>query len=112
VGARFGGARGAVVAFLGLLTLPFAVVLALAALYSRYGHVPGIDAVLRGVGAAAGGLVFATGIKMAEGLPRTALTAGFLLLAFVAIGLLRWPLIPVLFTLAPVSVLTAWLRRA
>ena len=112
VGARFGGVRGSVVAFLGLLTLPFAVVLALAVLYSRYGHVPGIDAVLRGVGAAAGGLVFATGIKMAEGLPRTAVTVGFLLLAFVAIGLLRWPLIPVLFTLAPLSVLTAWLRRA
>jgi chromate transporter len=106
------GPRGSVVAFLGLLTLPFAVVLALAVLYSRYGHVPGIDAMLRGVGAAAGGLVFATGIKMAEGLPRTPLAAGFLLLAFVAIGLLRWPLIPVLFTLVPLSVLAAWLRRA
>ena len=112
VGARFGGPRGAVVACLGLLSLPFAVVLALAVLYSRYGHVPGIDAGLRGVGAAAGGLVFATGIRMAEGLPRTALAAGFLLLAFVAIGLLRWPLIPVLFTQAPLSVLAAWLRRA
>ncbi len=111
VGARLGGPRGAVVAFLGLLTLPFAVALALAALYSRFGHLPGIDAVLRGVGAAAGGLVFATGLKMAEGLPRTALAAGFLLLAFVTIGLLRWPLVPVLFTLAPLSVLAAWLRR-
>jgi hypothetical protein len=30
----------------------------------------------------------------------------------VAIGLLRWPLVPVLFTLAPLSVLAAWLRRA
>jgi chromate transporter len=112
VGARFGGVRGAVVAFLGLLTLPFAVVLTLAALYSRYGHWPGIDALLRGVGAAAGGLVLATGLKMAEALPRTALAVGFLLVAFAAIGLLRWPLVPVLFTLAPLSVLAAWLRRA
>lgn len=112
VGARFGGPRGAVVAFLGLMTLPFLVVLALAALYTRYGHLTGIDAALRGVGAAAGGLVFATGVKMAEGLPRTALAVGFLALAFVAIGLLRWPLVPVLFTLAPLSVLAAWLRRA
>ena len=111
VGARFGGPRGAVVAFLGLLTLPFLVVLALAALYSRYGQLPGIDAGLRGVGAAAGGLVFATGLKMAEGLPRTLLAAAFLLLAFVAIGLLRWPLVPVLLTLAPLSVLAVWLRR-
>src|SRR6185503_6289729 len=99
VGARFGGVRGAVVAFLGLLTLPFAVVLTLAALYSRYGHWSGIDALLRGIGAAAGGLVLATGLKMAEALPRTALAVGFLL-------------VPVLFTLAPLSVLAAWLRRA
>ena len=40
------------------------------------------------------------------------ITAIFLLVAFVAIGLLRWPLVPVLFTLAPLSVLAAWLRRA
>jgi chromate transporter len=92
--------------------LPFAIVLALAALYSRFGHLPSIDAVLRGVGAAAGGLVFATGLKMAQGLPRTVLGVGFLLAAFVAIGLLRWPLVPVLFALAPLSVLAAWFRRA
>jgi len=111
IGARFAGPRGAVVAFSGLLTVPLLVVLTLAALYSRIGTMPGVDALLRGVGAAAGGLVLATGVKMAEGLPRTARAAGFLLAAFVAIGLLRWPLVPVLFTLAPLSVLAAWFRR-
>jgi chromate transporter len=87
------------------------VVLTLAALYGRFGHLPGIDALLRGVGAAAGGLVLAAGFKMAEGLPRSVRAAAFLLAAFVAIGLLRWPLVPVLFTLAPLSVLAAWFRR-
>jgi hypothetical protein len=39
------------------------------------------------------------------------LAASFLLVAFVAIGLLRWPLVPVLLALAPLSVLGVWLRR-
>jgi chromate transporter len=111
VGSRFGGPRGAVAAFTGLLTVPLLVVLTLAALYSRFGQLPAIDAVLRGVGASAGGLVLAAGLKMAEGLPRTVLGFGFMIVAFVAIGLLRWPLMPVLFTLAPLSVAAAWLHR-
>ena len=112
IGARFHGVRGALTALAGVLTLPVIVVLALAVVYDRFSHLPGIDALLRGVGAAAGGLVLATGLKMAEGLPRTARALGFLSAAFVAIGLLRWPLLPVLLTLAPLSVLAAWLRRA
>lgn len=111
VGSRFAGPRGAVVAFAGLLTVPVAVALLLAALYGRIGQLPGVEALLRGVGAAAGGLVLATGLKMAEGLPRSVPALGFAVLAFVAIGVLRWPLVPVLFTLAPLSVLAAWIRR-
>jgi chromate transporter len=112
VGARFHGARGALTALAGILTLPLVVVLTLAILYDRFGHLLGIDALLRGVGAAAGGLVLATGVKMAQALPRTVRALGFLALAFAAVGLLRWPLVPVLLTLAPLSVLAAWLRRA
>jgi chromate transporter len=111
IGARFGGPRGAVVALAGLLTVPLAIVLTLAAFYSRVAHLAWIEAPLRGVGAAAGGLVLAAGLKMAEGLPRTVRAAVFLLATFGAIGLLRWPLVPMLFTLAPLSVLAAWLRR-
>lgn len=33
-------------------------------------------------------------------------------MTFAAIALLQWPLVPVLFALAPLSVLIAWLRRA
>jgi chromate transporter len=55
VGARFHGVRGALTALAGILTLPLVVVLALALLYDRFGHLPGIDALLGGVGAAAGG---------------------------------------------------------
>ncbi|MBI4247580.1 MAG: chromate transporter [Candidatus Rokubacteria bacterium] len=112
IGARFHGVRGALVAFAGLVTLPLAVALVLAALYTRFGQVPAVDAVLRGVGAAAAGLVIGTGLEMAAPLARSPRALGFLLAAFAGIALLRWPLVPVLLALAPLSVLAAWGRRA
>jgi chromate transporter len=112
VGARFRGVRGSLAAFAGLLTVPLAAVLTLAALYTRFGRAPGIDALLRGVGAAAAGLVIATAVRMASTLPRGPRALGFLVLTFAAIALLRWPLLLVLLGLAPLSVLAAWIRRA
>lgn len=112
VGARFQGARGALVAFLGLVSLPLAIVLALAVLYARFGQLPGINALLRGVGTAAAGLVIATGLKMAGPFARKPWALAFLGATFVAVALLRWPLVPVLLGLAPASVLVAWVRRA
>ena len=112
VGGRFHGVRGALVALTGLLTLPLAIVCTLAALYARFGQLPGLEALLRGVGAAAAGLVLATGLKMAAPLARTPRALAFLVVTFVAIAVLRWPLVPVLLTLAPLSVLAAWRRRA
>jgi chromate transporter len=73
---------------------------------------PGFAAVLRGVGAAVAGLVLATGIKMAASLGRTPRVLGFLIVTVVAIALLRWPLVPILLALIPLSVLVAWIRRA
>jgi chromate transporter len=112
VGGRYHGPRGALVAFAGLLSLPLVVVLLLAVLYGRYGQVPGVDALLRGVGAAAAGLVLATGLRMAAPLARTPRALAFLAVTFAAVALLRWPLLPVLLGLAPLSVLAAWIRRA
>ena len=111
VGARYHGPRGSLASFAGLLTLPLVVVLTLAALYGRFGEVAGVDALLRGVGAAAAGLVLSTGLKMAVPLARRPRALVFLAVTFVAVAWLRWPLVPVLLTLAPLSVLAAWVRR-
>jgi chromate transporter len=112
VGARFHGPRGSLVAFAGLLSLPIVVVLTLAVLHGRFGSLPGVDGLLRGVGAAAAGLVLATGLRMAAVLARTPRALVFLALTFGAVAWLRWPLLPVLLGLAPLSVLAAWRRRA
>jgi chromate transporter len=112
VGARFHGWRGALVGVAGLLSLPLTVALLLGGLFAHIGTMPGIEAVLRGVGAAVAGLVLATGIKMAASLGRTPRALGFLIVTVVAIALLRWPLVPVLLALIPLSVLVAWIRHA
>ena len=109
VGARFRGPLGAAAALGGLLTVPLATILTLAVLYQRFGQLPGVDAALRGVGAAAGGLVLAAGLRMARALGRAPRVLCFLVAAFIAVAVLRWPLVPVLLGLAPLSVLTAWL---
>jgi chromate transporter len=109
VGARFRGLLGSAAALGGLLTIPLTTILTLALLYARFGQHPGVDAALRGVGAAAAGLVLATGLRMATALGRTPRVLLFLVAAFVAVAILRWPLVPVLLGLAPVSVLAAWI---
>ena len=109
VGARFRGPLGAAAALGGLLTVPLTTILTLAVLYARFGQLPGVDAALRGMGAAAGGLVLAAGLRMAAGLGRSPRVLLFLVAAFVGMAVLRWPLVPVLFGLAPISALAAWL---
>ena len=111
VGSRFRGVGGAVASAAGLLVLPFVIVLALGVLYTRFGQVPAAESLLRGGGTAAAGLVIATGLKMAAPMARAPRALGFLLAVFAGVALVRWPLVPVLLGIAPLSVLVAWARR-
>ena len=82
------------------------------------GHPSGRAACLGGMSAVAAGLVISTAVKMALGLresgtphaPAIALAALFALLAFIGVGLLRWPLILVALGLAPLAIVAAWLQ--
>jgi chromate transporter len=113
VGSRFAGAAGALAAFAGLTLVPVAIVIAVGALYERFGEVGRISAAVSGLGAAAAGLVAATAAKMAQPLIRRRpwAAAPFIAAAFAAVGILRWPLPLVLAGLAPLSVAIAWRRR-
>ena len=113
VGQRFAGPVGALAAVSGLMAAPMAIVLVLAELYGRYGANGRAGAMIAALGAAAAGLVAATGAKMAwavvrrGALPRVA----FVGLAFVAVGLIQLPLVWVVVVLAPISVALAWRAR-
>lgn len=114
VGGRYFGLRGAVAAVAGMLLFPALALIALAVLYGSVSDAPRVQGALRGVGAVAAGLIAATGLKMAPTLLRNPLGAwlggAIAVLAFVAVALLRVPLIWVLGTLGLGSCLLAYWR--
>jgi chromate transporter len=100
IGARYFGLPGALAALAGILTAPLLVVLALALVYGQFAGNPQVAGALRGMGAVAAGLITATGLKLFGALRKHPLGVpvclGFGVLSFVAIALLRWPLVYVL----------------
>jgi chromate transporter len=108
VGARFAGAPGSVVAFTGLMAAPMAVVIGLGFLYDRYRKLPVVAHGFAGLTAVASALMLAVGLKIAAPLRFRPIGVGGVLMTFVAIALLHWPLPPVLLALAAVSILLAW----
>ncbi|MFC7408379.1 chromate transporter [Hydrogenophaga atypica] len=100
IGGRYFGLSGALAALAGMLAAPLVVVLLLAVLYGTVAEQPVAQGALRGMGAVAAGLITATGIKLIAALDNNAMgRLACLLLAaltFVAIALLRWPLLWVL----------------
>jgi chromate transporter len=111
VGQHLRDGFGAVSAVLGLLSGPLVVVVALAVGYAGIGQGIAVHAVLDGVAAAAIGLTFATGLKLMQ---FRAARAGPLAVTFatvLCIGVLRWPMIPVVLCLAPISIGLALLTR-
>ena len=113
-GDRHFGLRGALAALAGLLTVPGIIVLALAALYGEFAHLPRVAGALRGMGAVAAGLVIATALRLWPTLRGNPLGRHASALvgaaAFVAVGLLRWPMWWVVGGLGMAAVAAAWWR--
>lgn len=111
-GQRCLGWRGAWTAVAGLLALPSALVLVLAALTQSLQSVPGVAGALRGMGVVGAGLILATGLKSLKTLlkPRSgpAVPKAFILvtvaLTVATVAVWRVPLVAAL----AVSVPLAW----
>jgi chromate transporter len=112
IGDRYFGLRGAIAALAGMLAVPLVVILGLALLYAQYAAHPQVAGALRGMGAVAGGLIAATGIKLVPQLRRNPLgfgvCLGFVVLVAVAIAGLRWPLLWVLLVFGGVACVWTW----
>jgi chromate transporter len=111
VGQRLRGGPGSLIAVVGLLSGPLVVVVALAAGYSRIAGSPVAHAVLDGVAGAAIGLTFATGLVL---MPRGMAQIGQILVTIVTVllvGVLRWPMLPVILCLAPLSIGLAFVQQ-
>jgi chromate transporter len=111
IGDRFHGAVGSLLAIVGLMTGPLATLLALAFLYDWLGQVPAIDGAIGGVAAGAAGLFIGTALKVAEKLRLPPSGLIILISSFLAIGVLRWPLLVVVPILATMSITLSWRSR-
>jgi chromate transporter len=105
---RFAGWTGAAAGIAGFLGWPCLMVVGMGVLYQRYGALPQVQQALTGMSSVAAGLLFATVIKLAMVLPRGWRPWLFGALAFVGVGVMRWPLLWVIGALAPWAVFAAW----
>ena len=112
IGDRYFGVRGGMVALAGMLAFPLVIVLFLAALFSGVSDSVAVQGALRGMGAVAAGMIAATGLKLLSALKDNALGApvcwALAAATFVAIALLKLPLIWVLLGLGGLAALWAY----
>lgn len=111
IGDRFQGVPGVLVCLLGQMAMPLVIITSLAVAYRHFADVPEVKAALMGAAAGAAGLVLGTALKMARKIKPTPLAMLIGALAFAAIGLLEWPLVPVVTVLVPVGIAAAALER-
>jgi chromate transporter len=107
LGKRWFGAKGALVAFLGLMALPFCWVLALGVLYVDYIEIPLVKAVVTGVGAAGGGLFMGTAVKLGKALVRKPPALALIAACFIAVAIGRVSLLYVLPIALPAAFIAA-----
>ncbi|MGZ3253850.1 MAG: chromate transporter [Burkholderiaceae bacterium] len=112
IGGRYFGLPGAMAALAGMLVIPLIVILLLALVYAHYAMHPSVAGALRGMSAVAAGLIAATGLKLFGALKTNPLGMPLCIvlgvLCFVAVALLRWPLVYVLLGLGAVACILAY----
>ena len=112
IGQRLRGFPGACAALLGLLSGPFVVVIAAAISYRRLIEFPLFNAAVAGIAAAALGLLLRLAITSARE-SWCDLRAPIVIAAtFTAVGVMQWPLVPVVLVIGPLSVAAAWYWKA
>jgi chromate transporter len=112
IGDRCFGLRGAFAALAGMMFFPGLIIIALAVLFSSFGSLPEVQGALRGMGAVVVGLIAASGARLlgalrenAMGLPVCSMVIAA---GFVAVALLRIPLVWTLFVLGGLAWFWAW----
>jgi len=108
IGARTHGIAGSLIAVTGILLVPVGVMLLIAVFYASVANEPIVRNAIAGASAAAAGLIVGTALRLlVQTRPpvRGLLTGGA---AFVAVGVLQWPLLWVILMLIVVGVAAEW----
>jgi chromate transporter len=107
VGMRFRGLPGALAGILGLIAGPSLVVIGLGVLYERTQNDPHVRHLFAGLAAAAAGLLVAMSLKILLPMRRDPAAAAIAAIGFIAIAILRIPLLPTMLVLTPLSIAVA-----
>jgi chromate transporter len=91
-----------------LIAMPLAIAVAIVELYGALSQNIYIAAAISCAGAGAAGLVIGTGVKIARNLKLTPRIILVTLATFVAIGILRLPLVWVILCMVPLSIAAAY----
>src|SRR5258706_8619836 len=109
VGSQLRGGIGGAAAAFGLVMPPFCIILLLGYFYSQFGSSSVAHAVLGGLAAVGIGMTLFIGVKIAPPV-RPPIPLLIALTIFVVVGVLRWPMIPVVLVLTPFSIaIERWL---
>jgi chromate transporter len=108
VGQRLRGLSGATAAILALILIPFFFNIGFYAIYSTVKDYDLAHYAFAGIGAAAIGMILSMCVKSVRASIRTPVQAGVVVLLVVFVGLMRWPMLPMVLVLAPISVYAAW----
>jgi chromate transporter len=107
LGKRWFGLAGAVVAFLGLMALPFVFVMALGIVYLEWAQQPIVRAIVTGVGATGAGLFIGTALKLGRALAKSPAALVLIAGCFLAVGVGRISMLIVMPVAALVGVFFA-----
>ena len=107
IGMRFHGWRGALAGLLGLIAGPSLVVIGLGVIYERTQNDPHVQHLFVGLAAAAAGLLIAMAVKIVLPLRHDPAAAIVALIGFIAIAILRTPLLPTMLVLTPIGIALA-----
>ena len=108
-GLKVRGGLGATIAVIAMIIPAFCIIMAMGFAYRQLSGLPVTHFVLGGVAAAGVGATLSVGMKVVARLPRKLTPYLVGLAVFAAVGLLRWPMVPVVVVAVPVSILLAYL---
>jgi chromate transporter len=111
IGARTHGAIGSLIAVTGILLVPVGLMLVIATFYAAVAHDPLMRNAIAGASAAAAGLILGTAVRLLRHArpPLRGMVTGAA--AFVAVGVLQWPLVWVIVVLIVAGIGAEWLAR-
>ncbi|WP_421995641.1 chromate transporter [Roseococcus sp.] len=111
IGRGFYGLTGALLATAGLYIGPLCLLVIMSLLYDAYGDLPNVAPFMKGVAAAAAGMVIGMALKMGFNLKASAQLVAVGLLAMLGAAWLRLPMLLIVVLLAPLGIWVS-LRQA